>query len=403
MAAFWFSLLTAFALSAGGSDRTLVYFSSDNCVACRAMKPVVDGLRSEGWSVRRIDSESDREAKNQWNIQAIPTLIVLNHGAEVDRIVGKLSRNELDSRLAATGLTDDDRSKSTVPSEIKTPPDHGSIYGPNHPLYKPRPSPYSILLNTPPSNSAEDRRPLLGPNHPLYSRYYPSRAGNETKSGLSLAPSRVKKKVNPLLKDVSQLPDFPISMSATVRIRIRYPKSESIGTGTIIETVGDQALILTCGHLFRKEEPTHPVVVELFQSGKTIRSPGTVVEFRDDGVDLGLIKFRQSIPLTKARIRPKSEPLQELEPVFSIGCDLGSAPLRRDSVIAKLNRYVGCPNIEIAGAPIQGRSGGGLFDAQGRLAGVCFAADDELDEGLFVGLEAVYAQLAKYHLNRLFE
>ncbi len=128
------------------------------------------------------------------------------------------------------------------------------------------------------------------------------------------------------------LPDFPSSMSATVRIRIRYPKSESVGTGTIVETVGDQALVLTCGHLFRKEESNHPVIIELFEKGKLIRSAGTIVEFRDDGIDLGLIKFRQSIPLTKIQIRPKSEPLKELEPVFSIGCNLGAAPSRRDSV-----------------------------------------------------------------------
>lgn len=96
---------------------------------------------------------------------------------------------------------------------------------------------------------------------------------------------------------------------------------------------------------------------------------------------MGLITFRKPGPVSVVRLLPKSAKLQEREPVFSCGCDRGADPTRRDTQITKLNRYLGPTNIEIAGAPVQGRSGGGLFDVQGRLIGVCFAADNELDEG----------------------
>jgi hypothetical protein len=50
----------------------------------------------------------------------------------------------------------------------------------------------------------------------------------------------------------------------------------------------------------------------------------------------------------------------------------------------------------------EGRSGGGLFDESGELIGVCYAADPELQEGLYNGAEVVYYQLAKLGLQRLF-
>ncbi len=97
----WLCLLAAFASNGNGSERKLLFFSSPNCVACRAIQPVIDELRSEGCFIRTIDTDSDQDSKNQWHIQAVPTLIVLENGVEVDRIIGKLSRVELQKRLSA--------------------------------------------------------------------------------------------------------------------------------------------------------------------------------------------------------------------------------------------------------------------------------------------------------------
>jgi hypothetical protein len=104
-----------------------------------------------------------------------------------------------------------------------------------------------------------------------------------------------------------------------------------------------------------------------------------------------------------ARLMDHREMLREGESVFSWGCDNGAFPSKRDSRISKLNRYLGPANVEVAGKPVQGRSGGGLFNSRGELIGVCYAADDELDEGLYNAPEVVYAQLLKLGLRRLFE
>jgi len=47
----------------------------------------------------------------------------------------------------------------------------------------------------------------------------------------------------------------------------------------------------------------------------------------------------------------------------------------------------------VAGQPVQGRSGGGLFNAQGEVIGVCNAADREDNEGLYAALPSVYKLL----------
>ncbi len=61
---------------------------------------------------------------------------------------------------------------------------------------------------------------------------------------------------------------------------------------------------------------------------------------------------------------PRGTQLQEKLTVASYGCDNGADPTRRDSYISKLNRYLGPSNIEVAKAPVQGRSGGGLFNSK---------------------------------------
>jgi hypothetical protein len=88
--------------------------------------------------------------------------------------------------------------------------------------------------------------------------------------------------------------------------------------------------------------------------------------------------------------------------VFSIGCDRGANPSVRESRVTNINRYLGPPNIQVAGAPVDGRSGGGLFAADGTLIGVCNAADPKDDEGLYAALQTVHAELTAANLSFIY-
>ena len=68
--------------------------------------------------------------------------------------------------------------------------------------------------------------------------------------------------------------------------------------------------------------------------------------------------------------------------MFSIGCDHGADPSVLRGRLKQVNKYLGPENITVQGRPTEGRSGGGLFSYDGKLIGVCNAADPEIDEGL---------------------
>ncbi len=398
----WIWFLAAMAFVGNPSDRLIIHFSSTNCPACRKIQPLIDQLSREGWSIQSVDSLKDPATADRWRVQLIPTVIVLQNGREVDRVVGSLEHAELKRRLTASelptgssklsGYTNGSLANATVstfygPNHRMGRANLSSNYGPNHPLYKAS------------SSSPKDLTASVGINHPYYSHYKKSSIASNGLGSTKGQPSRAARRP----PDGSAIPELPESINATVRIRIKYQRNESVGTGTIIDCIDDEALVLTCGHLFRDIHEKTPISVEVFHRGEILRIPAALFDYRNDEVDLGLIKFRTPSPVNKVPLLPKGQILQEDEFVFSIGCDGGDAPSRRDTFITKLNRFVGPSNVEVAGAPVQGRSGGGLFDIRGRLIGVCIAADDDLDEGLFVGPEAIYAQLKKHNLNRLFE
>jgi hypothetical protein len=89
--------------------------------------------------------------------------------------------------------------------------------------------------------------------------------------------------------------------------------------------------------------------------------------------------------------------------VVSVGCGGGEPPTQEAHKITALNRYLGADNIECTGVPEQGRSGGGLFLRDGRVIGVCMAADPRFSEGLYAGLKTVHALLNRCQLSHIYE
>jgi hypothetical protein len=89
--------------------------------------------------------------------------------------------------------------------------------------------------------------------------------------------------------------------------------------------------------------------------------------------------------------------------VVSVGCSNGDKPTVLPLKITAVNRYSGSDNIEVAGMPAEGRSGGGLFTKDGRLIGVCSGADPHHNEGLYAGLKTVQGLLERCQLGCLYE
>ncbi len=112
--------------------------------------------------------------------------------------------------------------------------------------------------------------------------------------------------------------------------------------------------------------------------------PGEVISY-DLERDVALVSIRPSHPVCVAPVAPPRTQIARGDRAASVGCSNGQDPTVMATRVTWLDRYQGPPNIEASGAPVEGRSGGGLFNEQGQLVGVCFAADYEGNKGCTPG------------------
>lgn len=195
------------------------------------------------------------------------------------------------------------------------------------------------------------------------------------------------------------------AMAATVRLCIEDAGGRSFGTGTIIDVYQGEALVMTCGHLFRESQGRGPMSADVFPPGAANPVRGQVLSLLmcDLEHDVALLAIRPNCPVTSAPVAPADYQPRPGDRVFSIGCDQGAAPSLRDSQVTALNKYKGPPNIESAGQPVIGRSGGGLFSADGQLIGVCNLADPQDNEGIYAALPLLHANLDKIGQSRVYQ
>jgi S1-C subfamily serine protease len=346
-----FSPCSVVASSVG--DCVAMYFYKQGCSQCQAMQRPIEQLIESGWAVRAIDTGREPELAMRWHVLRYPTIVLVRNSKEVDRIIAPSTAQEIQQRLLAGSSPDSirERGSSAIPSGM-------TVRGQSVPAIVPMAA--ALLSSTVVKNDLSI--PVISSN----TRY-----------------------VDPA--------------EATVRIRVDEPSHEAVGTGTIIDTFQGEALVLTCGHLFRDTQGRTPIIVETFINGVPRQHQATLIDFRADTADIGLVSFRTDQEVGAVRLVDHREKLREGDTVYSWGCDQGALPSRRDSRISKLNRYQGEPNVEVLGAPVQGRSGGGLFNVKGELIGVCYAADNErYNEGLYNAPEVVYQQLNRLGLQRLY-
>jgi len=196
-------------------------------------------------------------------------------------------------------------------------------------------------------------------------------------------------------------------LAATVRLRVEDGQGHAYGTGTIIDAREGQALVITCGHLFRESKGKGPISVETFETAPGgLRAVGQVpaqVISYDLDRDVALVGIWPSRPVAVAPVAPKGTVIDRGDRAVSVGCSNGKDPSALPTHITWLDRYQGPPNIEATGAPVEGRSGGGLFNDQGQLIGVCFAADYEGNEGLYAALRSIHDELDDKGLSEIYQ
>lgn len=385
------------AVAGANSDCTIVHFTAAWCEPCKQLEPALQQLRQEGWRIETVDTDRQPELVQQFRVQNLPTLAIVCRGQEVDRMVGAASYERIAERVqrAAARNQSGPAASQTAASQVTA-------------TQVATQSPQPIVRGQSPDIGGF---PLLASNDsgtPARFAVDDITANNLAQATLasrSHAPSAAAPS-SPSSQQTALSPEQAIARAAaaTVRIRVDEANSTAYGTGTIIDVRGQEALILTCGHLFRDMQPHSQLTIDLFPgTPQEVNLPSELIDFKADQEDIGLISFRIPVAIEPVPILGRGQQVAVGQPAFSFGCDRGANPTRRDTQIKSINRYLGADNIEIVGAPVVGRSGGGLFDMQGRLIGVCNAANAEDDEGIYASAEVVFAQIERLGLSELFD
>lgn len=74
----------------------LVDFWADWCAPCRMLTPILEELSSEqhdGIKIVKLDTEANPGKREEYNILAIPTMLLFKNGELVDGIVGVMPKS----------------------------------------------------------------------------------------------------------------------------------------------------------------------------------------------------------------------------------------------------------------------------------------------------------------------
>jgi thiol-disulfide isomerase/thioredoxin len=360
-------------ISAQGAEIVLLDFWSPTCPPCMQMKPTVQGFVRAGYPIREVDVTRDVQLAQQHKVGSIPCFVMLVDGQEVDRVVGATTGarlQEMFKRAQDVERQNADRNRFQSP-EVQVAAPAGATAG--GPIGGTNPSPAGV--------GADPARLVSGPAN-------------------AVVPAGVA-----VPAETTGAESYENLLASTVRLRVEESNGQAYATGTIIDAREGQALVITCGHLFRESQGKGPLTVEIFERVPGgVRPAGQVpaqLVGYDLDRDLALVGIWPTRAVTVAPVAPKSVVVGRADRVVSVGCNNGNDPTIFATRITKVGYNDSPPNVQAAGAPVEGRSGGGLFNDQGQLIGVCFAADHESNEGLYVPLESIHEELAENGLSEI--
>lgn len=363
------------------ADVQLLFFSSQACMPCQQVKPVVAQLANEGYPVVSIDINQRSDVANQYQIQQIPCFVLTVRGQEVSRLVGLQSATALKTWMQASlSLNTPNAGATRTPPAMQVPT--ATTSGQAQGVGNPTPG-YGTTGMLPSVNQmTRTGASPLPQNHGLES---PGARGNMEMVSTQSA-STVQQK----------------ALSATVRIHVDEPQAFAVGSGTVIHQNGESILILTCGHLFREAGAQARVKVDAgFPHQVVAGLDARVLHYDSEQHDIALVVAHTNQRFEVAKIAPPQLRLNPGDQVFGVGCSAGDAPTILTTRVKALTNYSGVTKVDTFVRPEQGRSGGGLFSAGGQLIGVCNAAAVNVDEGIYAGAQSIYAALDAVNLREM--
>ena len=372
------------------TDVILLDFSASWCGPCRSMAPLVDEVAAAGWTVRHVDVDREGDLVRRFGVTGVPCYVLLVKGEEIDRINGATTRVELERLLARSRGADAPAAARKMPAAAVAP----AVPGIPVPA---RPAEAPLALEAAPRALPSIPATVVAPP-PAVPLQTPARPDPRSLAEAARQPRSLPSAVTAALDPAARQALEARLLAATARLRVAGGTGVSLGTGTVIDCRQGEALILTCGHIFRDSAGKGRVEVDLFSPGGERGLAGQVIAW-DLKRDLALVSIFTDATVEPVHVGGVERSTATGEPVVTVGCNGGQDPTIHHSRVTAVDKYLGPPNVQVAGQPVQGRSGGGLFGTDGTLIGVCNAADPTDNEGLFAALPSIHEQLDESGLS----
>lgn len=217
----------------------------------------------------------------------------------------------------------------------------------------------------------------------------------------------------------------PKPWETVVRIRVIAARSTGFGSGTVIASTANEAIVVTCAHIFRMDgrKQAKPadfplkIQVDCFDGVLKGTNPakvtytesfsGKAIDY-DFARDVGLIRVTTNHQLPATRVVPANFTPTAKMKVFAVGCPEGRDATTWATVIRNpraTNFLSGTPSyeaIECDVAPKEGRSGGGLYTTDHYLVGVCNFAEPQGNHGLYATPQSIYGILDRNSLQECY-
>jgi thiol-disulfide isomerase/thioredoxin len=349
----------------------LLDFTASYCQPCQQMVPILQRMQKDKFPVRQIDISEEPELARRFNVDRVPTLVLMVQGKEAKRFIGLTDEAELRDQMnrAARRLAETREPTKVAAAELPA----GLAFNPgtDEAVAEPEATTETSSDSESKSSLKDVFRSLIGGNKKPAAMQFPTLRAQSPEAD-------------------SRMDGLLTAEAATVRVKVAGVSSkdgkkiQDVGTGTIVYSAAGQAIILTCAHVFLDMSTKDAKIeIEVFENGKPLSYRASLIG-GDHNSDLAFLKIQSTKIMPAVRLTAAAPSVGKDQSLVSFGCNGGADPTLLKTKIVDINRYNGPANLVCSVDPQSGRSGGGLFDANGSLVGVCSCADRKLKEGLYM-------------------